>query len=201
VSNQASYLFRDLQTDLGFDKSALIGNSYNYGLETTLKRTHGNFTGWLGYTLSWSNRVYNDLNAGLPFPSASDRRHQFKTSWVFTAPSFVFSTNFVLATGNPFSLPLAKYRDIEGRTVLSYGEINNYRSKAYIRTDVKLTYFWGNGGKTNHSIDFSLYNLTGRSNVANVYALIDEDAVNDQYTAYQESYFKFIPGVAYRLTL
>ena len=38
----------------------------------------GRTAGWIGYTLSWSNRQFDDLNSGAWFPFTYDRRHDVR---------------------------------------------------------------------------------------------------------------------------
>jgi len=70
MQNQAEYrsgytptTFRDPELDLVF------GKGYAYGAEFFIHKTKGKFTGWIGYTLSWSWRKFKDLNEGERFPA------------------------------------------------------------------------------------------------------------------------------------
>ena len=50
-----------------------VGNSY--GGEVLIQKKKGKTTGWIGYTLSWSNRRFDDINSGNWYPFTYDRRH------------------------------------------------------------------------------------------------------------------------------
>jgi len=58
-----------------FEKEMLQGKGNAYGAEFLLKRDEGRLTGWIAYTLSWTNRKFDNLNEGKIFPAKYDRRH------------------------------------------------------------------------------------------------------------------------------
>jgi outer membrane receptor for ferrienterochelin and colicin len=62
-----------LNTD--FQSKLIQGKGNAYGLEVLLRKDVGKFTGWISYTLSWSNRQFDEVNSGKWFPSRYDRRH------------------------------------------------------------------------------------------------------------------------------
>ena len=58
----ASFLF-SLDNDTWEDKISQ-GSGESYGLELFAQRKSGRTTGWIGYTLSWSYRQFDDINGG-----------------------------------------------------------------------------------------------------------------------------------------
>lgn len=52
------------------------GRGYSMGIELLIEKTRGNTTGWLGYTLSKSERIFPTINGGETFPYRYDRRHK-----------------------------------------------------------------------------------------------------------------------------
>ncbi|MDG2363495.1 MAG: TonB-dependent receptor, partial [Flavobacteriales bacterium] len=68
----ASFLF-SLDTDWEDQVTQGIGNAY--GTELLVQKKYGRTTGWIGYTLSWSNRQFDDINSGNWYPFTYDRRH------------------------------------------------------------------------------------------------------------------------------
>jgi len=44
------------------DNQLVVGDGNSYGIELFLKKVIGRFNGWVGYTLSYSNRVFPDIN-------------------------------------------------------------------------------------------------------------------------------------------
>ena len=51
------------------------GEGNSYGGEFLIQKKTGRTTGWIGYTLSWSNRRFDEINSGQWFPFTYDRRH------------------------------------------------------------------------------------------------------------------------------
>ena len=54
-----------------------MGEGLAKGVELFVEKTSGKTTGWLGYTLAWSDRIFPDgvINGGEKFPYRYDRRH------------------------------------------------------------------------------------------------------------------------------
>lgn len=60
----------------GWENKVETGRGRAMGLELFIEKTMGKTTGWLGYTLSRSDRIFPTINAGRWFPYRYDRRHQ-----------------------------------------------------------------------------------------------------------------------------
>ncbi len=60
----------------GWENKVETGRGRAMGLELFIEKTMGKTTGWLGYTLSRSDRLFPTINAGRWFPYRYDRRHQ-----------------------------------------------------------------------------------------------------------------------------
>ena len=65
--------FIDVNSD--WQDKVVVGDGRSYGAELLVQKKTGRTTGWLGYTLSWSNRRFDELNFGERFPYRYDRRH------------------------------------------------------------------------------------------------------------------------------
>lgn len=55
------------------------GFGWAYGGDIYLEKRQGDFTGWVSYSLGWTQRKFARLNAGEPFYPRFDRRHSSKT--------------------------------------------------------------------------------------------------------------------------
>ncbi|NRA50322.1 MAG: TonB-dependent receptor, partial [Phaeodactylibacter sp.] len=53
----------------------VFGQGRAYGVELFLQKQKGRLTGWIGYTLSRTERIFPEINNGNPFPAIYDRRH------------------------------------------------------------------------------------------------------------------------------
>lgn len=196
VSNQNN--INDVEKD--WQQAVEQGKGKSYGLEILLKKKYGKVTGIYGYTLSKSTRQFELMNNGVAFPYNYDRRHQFNALFQFWISDITaLSTNLVIGSGNPFTLPLGKYLDIDGREILDYGNINNYRAPRYTRLDIGFNKNYGElADDVTHELNFSIYNFFLRKNPSTAYAVLEQDPFgNNLYKAYQNSYFVFLPGIHY----
>ena len=112
--------------------------------------------------------------------------------------NFVFSIIGVGATGNPFTLPTSKYRDLDGDVVLAYDEINNFRSTYHARLDAKFEWHFSDEVQ---SLELSVYNLLGTRNVQSIFSERDDTTTNYKYTAYTRSSYSFLPFLTYRVNI
>lgn len=165
------FLKEDLETEL------LRGSGYAYGLELYAKKQEGRLTGWLSYTLARSMRKVPGINEGKAYPSSYDRTHNISLVSNFELSKRVtLSANWIFATGNPTSYPIAKY-DVQGNTMYYYADRNSNRIPDYHRLDVSLTYDFKKNDhkKVKQSLNFSIYNLYARRNAYSVSFRQNED--------------------------
>ena len=52
-----------------------FGNGRAYGAEFLLRKNTGRFKGWIGYTLSRTEKQFDNINNGTWFPAKYDRTH------------------------------------------------------------------------------------------------------------------------------
>ncbi len=122
------------------DENFTFGSGQAYGFEFFFKKKAGKFNGWVGYTLSWTNETFADLNNGQTFDAKYDRRHDISAVANYQLNDrWTFSSVFVYASGEALTLPIGWYI-IEGNLVQQYGNINNYRLAPYSRLDLAATY-------------------------------------------------------------
>ena len=72
--------YKDGQSFMGssnnWENLVASGKGRSYGAEFLLQKTTGKLTGWIGYTLAKSDRIFNkEVNLGKRFPFKYDRRH------------------------------------------------------------------------------------------------------------------------------
>ncbi|MEM7374014.1 MAG: TonB-dependent receptor plug domain-containing protein [Bacteroidota bacterium] len=89
------------------------GTGTTYGAEFLLQKKRGKTTGWLGYTLAWNWRQFDNINGGLRYPYKYDRRHDISlvVSHKISDRVSVAGT-WVFGTGNAISLPSGGYANI-----------------------------------------------------------------------------------------
>lgn len=150
---------------LDWQNKVTTGRGWSYGLELLLEKKIGATTGWIGYTLSSSNRQFDEVNFGNPYPYTYDRRHDLSIALTHKLnETWTIGAVFVYGTGNAVTLPTAQYRDpYTGQMIEHVSQRNNYRAPAYHRLDLSFTHTkkvsWG------ESIwQFGVYNAYSRQN-------------------------------------
>ncbi len=135
------------------------GTGRAYGLELFLKKKYGRFNGWIGYTLSCTERKFNAINNGNYFPATQDRTHDLSVVGIYQLNKrWSFSGLFVYGTGNAVTNPTGKY-NIGGLTTFSYSERNGYRLPASHRLDIGATLEGKPHKKYHSSWTFGIYNV------------------------------------------
>ena len=62
----------------GWEDRVSQGKGTAYGAEFFVQKKRGKLSGWVGYTLSWATRQFDDINFGEVYPYKYDRRHDFE---------------------------------------------------------------------------------------------------------------------------
>jgi len=151
--------------------SFVFGSGQAYGTEFFLRKNTGRLKGWIGYSLSWVNRKFSDLNDGKQFPARQDRRHNLKVVASYKLNnSWTLAANFVLQSGHPITLPEQFYL-MEGTLSQQYVHLNSYRLPTYHRLDLSATYRPEPkpNRKFSHTWTFSVYNVYSRLNPFFIY--------------------------------
>ncbi len=192
-----------------------MGKGWSYGAEVLLEKKTGKTTGWLGYTLSWADRKFDNLNFGKKFPAKYDRRHD--VSLVLThefSKKFDIGMVWVYGTGNAATIGKQRYEAMlpargrygySGYDIVYYGERNSYRMPSYHRMDLSMNFH----KQKKHGIrtwSVSLYNAYSRQNPFYLYWGSESMGAYDQNGKYyqtfkpalkQVSLFPIIPSISY----
>jgi hypothetical protein len=202
LGNQIDY--RDgtqLRGNFDVEASLLYGIGRAYGIEFLLRKDVGRFTGWLGYTLSKSQRQFTEINGGSWFNARQDRPHDVSVVGIYQLNTrWTFSATFLASTGNAVTFPVGKYQ-VAGQVVSLYGLRNADRLPYYQRLDLGATYEKpGQEGHRFHSSwSFSIYNALGRENPYSIRFQPDpNDAAKTQ--AVQTALFRMVPSATYNFS-
>ena len=78
-------------------------------LNFLFQKTHGNYTGWISYTLAQATNHF-DVYGG-DFPANQDVRDEFKMVHVYRYQRWAFSASWIFATGHAilYVAPLSSY--------------------------------------------------------------------------------------------
>jgi len=196
------------------DNNFVFGNGWSYGVELFLKKSYGKFNGWVGYTLSYTDRKFPDLNKGIAFPAKYDRRHDVSLVLSYRLnKKWTFGAVWVYATGNNLTLPISRlflngpvdftaYADDPSsysQIYSEFGDRNSYRQQSYHRLDISATLHVQKNKKWESSWNFSIFNVYSRLNPYFIYFddYVDENTGEFQIQAKQVSLFPIIPSVTY----
>ena len=192
-------------TDSWENSIEINGEGVSYGMEFFLQKKKGNTTGWLGYTLSWTNRRFDNINFGEWYPYKYDRRHDLSVvvSHKFNDVIDIGGT-WVYGTGNAMTFPQSLYLGMPytnywsnasyAELVESYGSRNSSRMNPYHRLDFSVN-FNKVRSKYTRILSIGVYNAYNRKNPFFVYL----SQVNGQRQARQVSLFPVIPSISYRI--
>lgn len=97
-------------SNTGWEDKVESGRGWSYGGEFFFEKKIGDVTGWVGYTLSWTNRQFENINRGEVFPYKYDRRHDIALVISFPLDDkWDFSASWVYGTGTAHTLPTERY--------------------------------------------------------------------------------------------
>ncbi|MCC6815451.1 MAG: TonB-dependent receptor [Saprospiraceae bacterium] len=177
------------------------GNGQAFGLELFVAKKRGKLNGWIGYTLSRTERWFDEIENGRVFPAVYDRPHDISivTNYEINK-KWQLSVSFTYATGRRFT-PIKSLFIIDSKPNIEYGPRNSDRLKDYHRMDLSLIYSNKNVKKKrfHSSWAFSIYNLYNRKNPFFSYTDIDNDVFSGNATAKQinVSLFTLIPSISW----
>ncbi|GAB3870658.1 TonB-dependent receptor [Hymenobacter segetis] len=180
-------------TDDNYESKITSGQGWAYGAELFLQKKSGKTTGWIGYTLAWSNRRFPELNQGQLYPYKYDRRHDFKLVVIHEfSPTLTLSGTFVYGSGNAVTLSQGRYSlGPYSSSIEDYGTRNSYRMAAYHRLDLDLSHTkkkrWGEVVNS-----FSVYNAYNRHNPYFIY--LGRGQGSDKLSYRQVSLFPILPS-------
>lgn len=186
------------------------GTGTSHGAEFFVQKKKGRFSGWLGYTLSWNWRKFDDLNFGKRYPYKYDRRHDFEVVASYKFNKRVqLSATWVYGTGNAVTIGESTYytpggdrNDFFDRLdLVNIKERNNYRMKSYHRLDWGLD-FTKEKKRFTRTWSFGAYNAYSRRNPFFIYQ--DSSFYQNPDGSYTEekrfrqvSLFPIIPYISY----
>lgn len=181
------------------EESFVFGKGWSYGAEFYVNKARGRFTGWVGYTLSWTWRKFAGLNDGNKFPGRFDRRHDMSVVGNYQLnKKWKFSGVFVYGTGNAFTMP-ERFFLLDGVLTQQFSNINQYRLPPYHRLDFSAMYtpVVRRERKFRTEWVFSIYNAYSRLNPYFIYFDQRGSALqgNLEVDARQVSLFPILPSI------
>ena len=177
------------------------GEGEAYGVEFFANKTTGNFTGWIGYTLSWTRRKFSELNNGKVFYPRYDRRHDISLVLAYNFnKSWDAGLTWTYSTGQGFTIPNGQYQfesigfSEQSRVQFNYMARNTYRLPAYHKLDLNVSYQF-DWIHSHMKAYLSLLNVYNRHNPFAYYPTVSNLNGSTQITQFNQiSLFPFIPS-------
>ncbi|PRY36501.1 TonB-dependent receptor-like protein [Spirosoma oryzae] len=203
-----------------WEDNVTAGRGWSYGAEVLLQKKIGRLSGWVGYTLSWTQWQFAELNNGRPYYPRYDRRHDISVVGIYElSKRITLSGTWVYGTGNALTLPTGRYDAYRpggsyvpltgggqfgglfqnGRIVDDYGtQKNSFRAEPYHRFDVAIQF---HKQKKHHerTWEISLYNAYNRRNpfFYRLESVAQTNGEPNKTVLVRYSVFPIVPSVSY----
>jgi hypothetical protein len=197
LANQIDYKNgANLVLNTFIEADLVYGRGKAYGTEFFLRKTKGNLTGWVGYTIARALRQFDEINNGEWFSARQDRIHDISIVGIYKFnEKLTASATWVYYTGDAVTFPSGRY-EIDGVLVPYYTERNGYRFPNYHRLDVGVTWYNKKTAKFESSWNFSVYNAYARENAYSITFRQNADDPN-RTEAVRIALFKLVPAITY----
>lgn len=196
MQNQIDYRNgADILVNQYIEGELLFGRGRAYGFEVMARKNTGRFTGWIGYTLSRTERQIDGISNGNWYNARQDRTHDISIVGTYELNErWSFSALWTYNTGNAVTFPSGKYT-VDDQVLFSYTERNAGRMPAYHRLDLSATLKRVHA-KFESAWNFSLYNAYG---YRNAYTIIFKENESDpsRTSAIKTSLFRWVPSISY----
>lgn len=196
MQNQIDYRNgADILVNQYIEGELLFGKGRAYGLEVMARKNTGRLTGWVGYTLSRTERRIDGINNDDWYFARQDRTHDLSIVGTYELNErWSLSALWTYNTGNAVTFPTGKYV-VDDQVLFSYTERNAGRMPAYHRLDLSAT-LTRKRKKHESTWNFSLYNAYGRQNAYTINFQENEDDPN-RTSAIKTSLFRWVPSISY----
>lgn len=197
MSNQIDYKDgADIRRKEVIETELLFGKGRAYGLELFLKKKYGRFNGWIGYTLSKSEKKIDMINNGKWYVANQDRTHDLSIVGIYDLnKKWTLSATWVYASGNPMTFPTGKYV-VDGHAIYYYEGRNKHRAPAFHRLDLGAICTLKKTKRYTSELAFSIYNAYGRKNPY-MYGFRQNKDDSTKSEAYMIYLFSVIPSISW----
>jgi len=192
------------------------GDGKSYGMEFFVQKKKGKLSGWVGYTLSWSWREFDEINLGRKYPFKYDRRHDISIVASYEISKRVnIAATWVYGTGNAVTLANSKYSGftpglsfpefpfVNSQNLEHYENRNNFRMRSYHRADIGVN-FVKEKKRWTRTWSFGAYNVYNQNNP--FFLFTSDETVTDPNGNFssetklkQASLFPIIPYFSYNI--
>ncbi len=210
IELSAEVYYKDMKNQIDFKDNANIffndkleaeirtGVAKAYGVEFLVRKQRGQFTGWIAYTLSRSQRKIDEINNGNWYNTSTDKPHNLTLVANYEiSKRLSIGANWVYTTGAPTTLPTGRW-EYAGVIAPSYSERNGYRLPDYHRLDLSVNYRFNknDNARFHNELNISCYNVYNRKNPFTIY-FEPESRESHKMQAYALSMFGIVPAITW----
>jgi TonB dependent receptor/TonB-dependent Receptor Plug Domain/CarboxypepD_reg-like domain len=183
-----------------FEEQLIQGKGRAYGIEVLLKKDVGKFSGWISYTLSRSQRQYDEVNQGQWFLAKYDRRHnvavvtsyRINSRWSVSAVwEFMSGSRFTPVIGQ-YVVPAPTLAGID--LIPVYAKMNSVKLADTHRLDLGIKLRSKPNKKFQGEWFAGVYNVYNR---ASPIGIMIESNGDGSYKYQQPGLFGLLPFVSY----
>jgi hypothetical protein len=187
--------------DDSIEDQLTAGQGEAYGLEFFLNKVKGRFSGWIGYTLSWSVRQFDQLNGGKKFYSKYDRRDDISLVLSYELfDNFNAGLTWIYASGQRYTLPPGQFifepigTGGNSQVQFNYSELNTAQFPDYHKLDLNFNYSF-RMFNSDFEAYINLYNVYNRHNAFAQYVVFQENEDGEEIPVLKRiTLFPFIPS-------
>lgn len=182
------------------------GSRRSYGLECSIEKQLGKVFLAVVYTLSKSERQFDELFNGATFPYKYDRRHNLHLDGTLQVTKGInISASWVFMTGNSITLPDDVYPDFDNNLLnnqyhfgptYNYAALNNFQLPPIHRLDIAVNFTKKKRQRYERTITLGIFNAYGRRNILGTYLSQDDTGA---YSLEAISVGRFVPTISYRI--
>jgi hypothetical protein len=178
------------------------GQGEAYGMEFFVNKTKGRFSGWIGYTLSWSVRQFDELNGGKKYYSKYDRRNDFSLVLSYRLlDDLNLGLTWIYANGQRYTLPPSQFifepigTGGNEEVQYYYTGINTTKFPDYHKLDLNVNYSF-NISNTDFEAYVNIYNVYNRHNAFAQYVVLEKNDNGEEVPVVKRiTLFPFIPSI------
>ncbi|MCD0472225.1 TonB-dependent receptor domain-containing protein [Flavobacterium sp. JAS] len=205
IQNRIDYIDgADILANNNVEQVILNGKARSYGMELSLRKNTGRFTGWVSYTLSRAEQKTPGRTPEEPgiangdwYLSGYDKLHNLSIvgSYEYN-PKWSFNANFTLQSGQPVTYANGYY-EFGGINIPNFSLRNENRLPLFHHLDLAATYTPKPDKKKGWQSYwvFSLYNVYNRKNAASITFATNDDTGDNETR--RLSIFGVVPGISY----
>lgn len=205
IQNRIDYIDgANILANNNIEQVILNGKARSYGMELSLRKNTGRFTGWVSYTLSRAEQKTPGRTPEEPgiangewYLSGYDKLHNLSIVGSYEySPKWSFNGNFTLQSGQPVTYANGYY-EFGGINIPNFSLRNENRLPLFHHLDLAATYTPKPDKKKGWQSYwvFSLYNVYNRKNAASItFTTNDDTGANETRRL---SIFGVVPGVSY----